>query len=176
MKLVVVSLLVVAQSAIAQTPTTSPASRLGVFGAYQGAWEGEAWMIRGPEGRITVRQQEWVSLEAGGTVVTVKGLGTISRAGKLDTVHLAFAVIHPSLREEGAVIMRAFTTDGRWLDPAITRTPNGYNWTMTDPRAGQIKYEMSFDEQGRWIENGYFSRDNGTTWQQFMGMVLTRKQ
>lgn len=173
MRLILASLILVAQSAAAQT--ASPPSRLGVFGSVQGHWEGEAWMIRGPEGRVSVRQQEWVSLEAGGTVVTVKGLGTAARAGKTDTVHIAFAVIHASLSEEGKILMRAFTTDGRWLDPEITRTPNGYNWTMQDPRAGQIRYEMTLDDQGRWIENGYFSRDNGANWTQFMGMVLNRK-
>ena len=90
---------------------------LGIFGRLTGEWEGDSWMIRGPQGRVTVRQREWVALEAGGTVVTVRGLGVLGS----DTVHHAFAVIHRS--PDGArVQMRAFTAEGHWLDPEIVAT------------------------------------------------------
>lgn len=146
----------------------SPA--LGAFTTRTGEWAGEAWMIRGPGGRVRVRQHEWVGHEAGGHLITVRGLGVMGA----DTVHHAFAVIHRTQDGTG-LAMRAFTAEGRWLDPEIVATERGYTWTMRDPRIGLVKYEQSFDDQDRWIENGFFSRDDGKTWTQFLGMVLVRR-
>jgi hypothetical protein len=70
---------------------------------------------------------------------------------------------------------RARPREGHWLDLDSIATEKGYTWFMTDPRIGKIKYEIVLDGQGRWVEDGYFSRDDGTTWTQFMGMVLTKK-
>ncbi len=144
----------------------------GVFATLQGHWQGPAWSLR-REGRVEVTQDEWVWTEAGGKVIAVRGLGTRSNAGKVDTVHHAFAVMH--LNHEGTALqMRAFTAEGRWIDPEIEVTEKGYTWRMTDPRVGKIRYEMVIDEQGRWVENGYFSRDDGATWTPFVGMTLSR--
>ncbi|MDX2262774.1 MAG: hypothetical protein SFU84_13870 [Gemmatimonadales bacterium] len=152
----------------------SPTSPLGIFATHTGVWEGESWTIRGPQGKVITRQRETVGHEAGGHVLTVHGLGTMLRAGKTDTIHHAFAIMH--LSQDGTRLhMRAFTAEGRWLDPEITATPRGYNWQMTDPRVGPIKYEMRIDEQGRWIEDGYMSRDDGKTWMHFLGMVLVKQ-
>lgn len=152
----------------------NPMADLGIFSRISGEWEGSAWMTRGPEGRVEVRQQEWVMPEAGGAVIAVRGLGTVSAHGVTDTVHHAFAVIHRNSDNTG-IAMRAFTADGRWIDPEIAATDSGYTWRLTDPRAGLIKYEMTLGADGRWQENGFFSRDNGATWTQFMGMTLSRK-
>lgn len=72
--------------------------------------------------------------------------------------------------------MRAFVGlgGGNWLDPKFAFTTNGYNWKMTDPRAGLIRYDMVFDAQGRRVEKGVMSRDEGKTWMPFFEMVLTR--
>ena len=152
----------------------APASPLGIFFTHTGTWEGESWTIRGPQGKVVTRQRETVGHEAGGHVLTIHGLGTMVRAGKTDTIHHAFAIMH--LSQDGTRLhMRAFTAEGRWLDPEITATPRGYNWQMADPRVGLIKYEMRIDEQGRWIEDGYMSRDDGKTWMHFLGMVLVKQ-
>lgn len=162
------------QSAAPAQPTPAAAS-LGVFEQMLGEWEGDAWMLRGPGARHEVRQWERVERHAGGTVIAVKGVGTEHPAGGPPrTVHDAFAVLH--LDRDGATPrMRAFVTGGRWLDVELTVHANGYDWAMTDPRAGQIRYEMRLDEQGRWVERGFMSRDEGNTWTQFMEMTLTRK-
>lgn len=156
--------------ATAAAQAQAPAHPLGAFATRTGEWAGEAWMIRGPGGRVAVQQHEWVGHEAGGHVITVRGLGTIGS----DTVHHAFAVIHRA-QDGSGLLMRAFTAEGRWIDPEIVATEHGYTWTMRDPRIGLVKYEQSFDEEDRWIENGFFSRDEGKTWTQFMGMVLARR-
>ena len=102
----------------------APASPLGIFSTHTGTWEGESWTIRGPQGKVVTRQRETVGHEAGGHVLTIHGLGTMVRAGKTDTIHHAFAIMH--LSQDGTRLhMRAFTAEGRWLDPEITATPRG---------------------------------------------------
>jgi hypothetical protein len=155
----------------AQTPA-APVS-LGVL-ALEGEWAGEAWMIRGPEGRQTYSQREWVELGAGGTVIKVRGRGTEKRAdGTEQVIHDAFAVIHRN-HEHTGLMMRAFTAHGQWLDMQIASQEGGYIWTMTDPRMGMVKYDMVFDARQNWIEKGFLSRDGGKTWMQFMEMTLAR--
>jgi hypothetical protein len=158
---------------LAAQATTPATDHLAVFKQLIGEWEGDAWSMR-REGRVEVRQKEWVSTEAGGTMIAVRGLGMRTVEGKEQPVHQAFAVIHHNHDGTG-IMMRAFTAEGHWLDPEIVATEQGYTWYMTDPRIGRIKYEMVLDEQGRWVENGYYSRDDGKSWTHFMGMVLTRK-
>ena len=152
----------------------APVADLGVFAKLSGHWTGDAWMIRGPEGRQQLRQEEWVTPEAGGTVIAIRGLGTAIRDGVTDTVHHAFAVVHRN-RDGTGMAMRAFTADGRWIDLEIAATDSSVTWGFADPRAGRIKYEMTLGADGRWQEDGYASRDSGATWFHFMGMTLTRE-
>ena len=113
-------------------------------------------------------------MHAGGTVISVKGVGTEkTTSGDEQVVHDAFAIIHLD-RDGRTALMRAFVGGGRWLDVDLTVRPDGYDWAMTDPRAGMIRYEMRIDDEGRWVERGYMSRDGGATWNQFMEMTLTR--
>lgn len=160
-------------SLFAALPVAAQDNPLGVFPSMEGEWEGDAWMLR-PEGRVTVKQREWVMMEAGGKAVAVRGVGTISTGAGEQVVHQAFAVIHLN-HERTGLVMRAITGEGHWLDPEIEATPRGFTWRMHDARIGDIRYEMTLDDQGRWVENGFFSRDGGATWAQFLGMTLTRK-
>jgi hypothetical protein len=163
-----------AQATPGAAPAADSASPLGVFAHLTGEWEGTAWMVRGPGARHEVRQQEWVQVHAGGTVVAVKGVGTATtEPGDAQVVHDAFAIIHLD-RDGRTPRMRAFVAGGYWLDVELTVQPDGYDWAMTDPRAGSIRYEMRIDDASRWVERGYVSRDQGATWSQFMEMTLTR--
>ena len=174
MRRLLIPMILAAAPVAAQSTTPAPGTdRLAIFRELIGEWEGDAWSMR-PEGRVTVKQKEWVSTEAGGTMIVVRGLGVATINGAERPVHQAFAVIHHN-HERTAIMMRAFTGEGHWLDPEIVPTAKGYTWYMTDPRIGKIRYDMVLDAQGRWVEDGFFSRDDGKTWTQFMGMVLTKK-
>lgn len=176
--LVLASLLIAAPVAShAQAPVamgTPP--ELAVMKRLVGSWEGEAWMIMGPDGKQFVHQREWVEAVAGGTAFSIKGLGTKKLPdGSTQTVHDAFAVVTLD-HDHKTPMMRAHVSLGaNWLDPDFKLNANGYSWSMNDPRAGMIRYDMVFDEQGRWVEKGVMSRDAGKTWLPFFEMTLTRK-
>lgn len=150
------------------------AAPLGVFHKITGEWEGEAWIVMGPNGRHTLRQREWVTPAAGGSVVTVRGLGTERMPDGTDKVqHDAFAVIH--LGHDGKTpMMRAFTAFN-WNDMDLTIRADGYTWRMDDPRAGKVRYEMTLEGGTTWVEKGFASRDDGKSWTQFFEMTLTKR-
>lgn len=122
-------------------------------------------------------QRETVESVAGGTVFTVKGLGTIKEAdGSAKVVHDAFAIVHLD-HDHVTPRLRAFVAQGaNWLDPDFTITANGYSWSMKEPRAGMIRYDMFFDEAGRWVQKGVMSRDEGKTWTPSFEMTLSKKR
>jgi hypothetical protein len=164
----------VAAIAILATAPLAAQTPLGVFDKLDGEWAGPAWIVMGPDGRHEVSQREWVRPVAGGTVITVQGVGNERLEDGTDKiVHDAFAVIH--LDHDGVTPrMRAFTAAGRWMDMELTVRADGYDWSMEDPRAGTIRYEMRLDGDGRWIEKGFMTRDEGKTWSQFFEMNLRR--
>lgn len=151
------------------------ASPLGVFATLEGEWSGQAWIIRGPQGKQTLTQREWVAPAAGGSVITIRGLGTERMPDGSDAVrHDAFAVIH--LDHDGKTpMMRAFIAGGSWMDMEFTVRPDGYDWGMVDPRAGRVRYEMRLEGGTRWVEKGYVTRDEGKTWMQFFEMTLEKR-
>lgn len=177
--LVLCSLLIAAPVALhAQAPAmmgTPP--ELEIMKKLVGEWEGPAWMIMGPGGKVDAFQREWVEAVAGGTAFAVKGLGVTKLPdGTSKVVHDAFAVITLD-HDHKTPMMRAHVALGaNWLDPEFKINANGYTWGMKDPRAGTIRYEMEFDAQGRWVEKGFMSRDEGKTWMPFFEMTLTRKR
>lgn len=151
------------------------ASPLGVFARLDGEWEGDAWMMVAPGRREAARQWERVTVQAGGTVITIEGRGVrAGTGGGEEVVHEAFAIMH--LDHDGRTpLMRAFTSGGRWVDADLVVKSDGYEWSLGDPRGGRIRYEVTFGADGRWIERGYASRDEGRSWTQFMEMTLERK-
>ena len=173
MRLALLALALSAAPLAGQAAPNAAPDPLAVFRQLIGEWEGEAWSMR-PEGRVSIKQKEWISTEAGGTMIVVRGLGVANINGTERPVHQAFAVVHHN-HERTGLMMRAFTAEGHWLDVDIVPAEKGYTWYMTDSRIGKIRYDMVLDAQGRWVEDGFFSRDEGKTWTQFMGMVLNKK-
>ena len=105
--------------------------------------------------------------------VVVKGLGTEKMPdGSVVTRHDAFATIYTG--RDGKPAMRAFLADGSWLDMDVELVPNGFTWKMVHPLGGSMRYDMRI-EDGKWVEKGFSSRDDGKTWVQIMEMTLTRK-
>lgn len=160
-------------AAQAPLPTTPP--QLALFSRLVGEWEGEATAVMGPGAKHVLRQTERVEAVAGGTAFAVRGRGFEKMAsGQEQMTFDAFAVIYLD-HDHATPRMRTHTMHGgNHADPDFTLRADGYTWSMRDPRAGLIKYEMHFDAQGRWVETGAVSRDDGKSWSPIFEMTLRR--
>jgi hypothetical protein len=59
------------------------------------------------------------------------------------------------------------------VDAEATVGDKSLIWSFRDPRAGQIRFTIKLDEQGRWFEIGEISMD-GKGWHKFFEMTLQR--
>ncbi|WP_309670325.1 DUF1579 family protein [Gemmatimonas sp.] len=177
-RLLALALLLTPTLAMSQphTPTVPPAP-LALFAKLVGEWEGEATAVMGPGARHILRQTERVEAVAGATAFAVRGRGFEKMAdGREQMTFDAFAVIYLDHDHDHATPrMRTFTMQGgNWADPEFTLTADGYQCSMRDPRAGLIRYVMTFDQEGRRVETGAVSRDEGATWFPIFEMTLRR--
>lgn len=165
-----------APSASAQTTASSDAdSPMDPLAFLAGEWEGEGWMMVGPNQRHTFVQKEHVETRLDGNLMLIEGLGRASE----DTsrvVHHAFAVVSYNAAD-GLYVMRAHRANGagtQSIDAEATVEDGAFVWGFDDPRAGTIRYTIREDADGRWFEIGEMSRDGGATWFQFFEMTLER--
>lgn len=81
---------------------------------------------------------------------------------------LAMLVVTPPLAAQHATAgsnLGVFTSlQGEW---------DGEAWMIIGP-GPEVRYDMRVVD-GRWIEKGFASRDDGKSWNQFMEMTLARK-
>lgn len=162
---------------VAQAPSPGTPPPLAFFTKLVGEWEGEATAVMGPGAKHVLRHTERVEAVAGGTAFAVRGRGYEKMPNGAEQVTFdAFAVIYLD-HDHVTPRMRAHSMQGgNYVDPEFTLRADGYTWSMRDPRAGLIKYEMHFDAQGRWVETGAVSRDDGKSWVPIFEMTLTRKK
>ncbi|QJR35350.1 DUF1579 family protein [Gemmatimonas groenlandica] len=173
--LLTLALLLTPAIVMSQSTPPAPPAPLSLFAKLVGEWEGEATAVMGPGARHLLRQTERVEAVAGATAFAVRGRGFEKMAdGREQMTFDAFAVIYLD-HDHATPRMRTFTMQGgNWADPEFTLTADGYQWSMRDPRAGLIRYEMKFDQEGRWVETGAVSRDDGATWFPIFEMKLRR--
>jgi hypothetical protein len=70
--------------------------------------------------------------------------------------------------------MRAYRSDGHYVDVDITVGENGLVWQFEVPEMGKVRYTIRINERGQWVEYGEMSRDDGAHWHQFFTMTLDR--
>ncbi len=160
---------------VAQAPAAGTPPQLALFTKLVGEWEGEATAVMGPGAKHVLRQTERVEAVAGGTAFAVRGRGYEKMPNGSEQVTFdAFAVIFLD-HDHATPRMRAHSMQGgNYVDPDFTLRADGYTWSMRDPRAGLVKYEMHIDAEGRWVETGAVSRDDGATWMPIFEMKLKR--
>lgn len=161
---------------LALTPASARAQAARPFGVMHdlvGHWAGPAW-FRQPDGtRHDVHQTERVELAAGGTVITIRGLGIEKMSdGTERTIHDAFAVVFRD--RDGRPAMRAFTSQGQWIDATLELEPGKLTWRMQPVPEVSVRYVISVDAEGRWIERGY-QKYGDRPEQEFVGMTLTKQ-
>lgn len=155
--------------------TSDAAARMKALEFLVGEWEGEAWVQMGPGPRETVRQREWVEWEVDGEVLLIRGLGMQAdpQSGEERIGHQALATV--AWDPERQVYEMWSYARGRGTGHRdIEVRDRGFVWIQTVP-GGKARYTMRLDEQGRWLESGEFTSDDGATWHLFLEMTLTRR-
>ena len=139
-----------------------------------GTWEGPATAMTqaGPQ---ELWQTEEVRTELGGRLVVVEGTGRErGEDGALgEVVFNAFGIFSVDA-QTGTVYFDAFTMEGRHTRVAPAFVEGGFDWGMDVENGPLVRYQMRFDEAGRWVETGRVSMDTGGTWMDFFEMTLDR--
>ncbi|MBX3118207.1 MAG: hypothetical protein KF784_04015 [Fimbriimonadaceae bacterium] len=133
-----------------------------------GEWEGTGWVQMGQE-RSTYTVKESVHPRAGGTVVSFQGIGKDTKTGIVG--HDAYGVMSYDL-EKKAYTIRSYVMNGQSGVFPATIGDKSIVWEIkTDDR--HIKYSISLDEKGQWVEIGEVKLD-GNLWYKFMEMTLKK--
>ena len=136
-----------------------------------GKWEGEGWMMFGPEEKHTFSQTETVTSKLNGILLAIEGLGTVEES---KIIHNAFAVLSYE-SENQRFVMRAHKADGAFTEADAKVDENGdFIWGFNHPYAGEMKFTIRQNNKGQWYEMGEISSDNGNTWFQNFEMLLNK--
>lgn len=133
-----------------------------------GTWEGEGTMTT-QDGRHEATVREVITPKAGGTVISLEGLGKDKATGAV--VHDAFGVLFHDAATN-SFKMRSFLAGGRGGEFPATIQDGVIVWTMNaGPR--EIRYTIKLDDQKRWHEVGEIKLD-GDKWTKFFEMTLKK--
>lgn len=114
-----------------------------------GTWEGEGWMMD-QSGRHEATIREVITPKAGGTVLSLEGLGKDKKTGEV--VHDAFGVLYFDQVSKSHK-MRSFLATGQGGEFNATVKKGEITWFLTaGPR--EIRYTTSLDDRGQWHEVG----------------------
>ncbi len=151
-------------------PAIDPA--LVPFARLIGDWEGPATQ-RTQRGPVEMIQTERVRVELGGALLTVEGTGReVGPDGAPgDVAFHAFGVFSVDAAT-GTVWLDTFTQEGRHVRVQPTAVADGFDWGFDVENGPRVRYEMRFDDAGRWTEHGRVSLDGGTTWLDTFEMAL----
>lgn len=137
-----------------------------------GEWEGEGWMVTGPNERHEFRGREKVESRLDGQVLVVEGRH-FAKEDPAQPVHSALALIsYDAMRKRYRFQAHA---SGRPAMDAAAQVEDGmFVWTMETP-GGAIRYRIRQGENGEWFETG--ERSAGPDrWFPFFEMKMTRIQ
>ena len=141
-----------------------------------GKWEGEGWMMFGPEEKHTFLQTETVTSKLNGLLLAIEGLGTVgtSDKGESKIIHNAFAVLSYDSKNQ-RFVMRAHKADGAFTEADARVNDNGdFIWGFSHPYAGELRFTIRQNDKGQWYEMGEVSSDNGNSWFQNFEMLLNK--
>ena len=136
-----------------------------------GKWEGQGWMMFGPEEKHTFSQTETVTSKLNGILLVIEGLGT---DGESNIIHNAFAVLSFD-SENQRYVMRAHKADGAFTEADALVDNNGdFIWGFNHPYAGELRFTIRQNNKGQWYEIGEASSDDGNSWFQNFEMLLNK--
>ncbi len=160
-------------SLAAQDPGAAARAAIDKLSWIEGDWSGAAWYQMGPR-KSNVNQTEKIYRAAGGTVLVIQGIGTISDPGAPPNtvVHDAFAVLYwdaPAQKYK----FRSHIANGHTLETIAEVTGKTLQWVFDGP-TGRMRYTLTLTHAGEWNEIGERSTDQGGTWTKFMEMTLRK--
>jgi hypothetical protein len=163
-----------APSAPAQAPSTQHLTEMKKLDFMIGHWVGEASYLTGPTQRQTFSMDEVVSAKLGGSLLAVEGIGKTKPAdgSQPRVIHNALGVLFYDAAAN-RFTMRAYKSNGLFVDVEPKVGDRVVEWSFTDPRLGQVHYTMKLTERGEWYEVGESSRD-GATWSRFFEATLRK--
>ena len=171
--ILVIAALFALPTAEAQHAPNASAEAMRKLGYLVGEWRGTASVIMGPGGPVEAAQHEVVKWAAGGTVLTIAGLGTVVENGAERVVHDAFATIWWDA-EENRYRMRAHLANGQAVDAEPMVGADTLVWGFHHPQAGQLRYTITRTADGDWHEIGERSADGKTNWMKIIELRLTK--
>ncbi|WP_194775397.1 DUF1579 family protein [Pararhodonellum marinum] len=166
-KLILIICLLVGANAIQAQVTSEEAIKKLAF--IEGQWQGKSNVTTGPGQNMVLDQHEHVELRLGGQVMIVEGKGYQGEELEFN----AFAVItFDEARQEYE--MNSWLSTGQKTEAYIkVHDQEKWEWGFEIPQ-GKIRYLISLNEKGQWIETGEFSQD-GNTWYPSFNMLLDKK-
>jgi hypothetical protein len=139
-----------------------------------GEWDGEGWVAFGPGPHKTFTIHESVQRRLDGLVVVLEGVGRSPGPGGQERItHQALATVAYDPRAR-VYRLSAYREGSGFTNAEAKVATNSLIWGFSDPRAGDIRFTIRLDDQGRWTETGETSRDGGKSWHQFLEMTLHR--
>ena len=136
-----------------------------------GKWEGEGWMMFGPEEKHTFSQTETVTSKLNGLLLAIEGLGTVDES---KIIHNAFAILSFD-SENQRFVMRAHKADGAFTEADALVDDNGnFIWGFNHPYAGELRFTIRQNDKGQWYEIGEVSSDGGNSWFQNFELLLNK--
>ena len=176
MKALIFLLLFVPAAAMAQVEA-SPDNQIAQMKKLDfmvGDWEGEGWIAFGPGPRSTFKSTERIRMKLGGVALLVEGHHTSTmEAEKGRVVHDALAMLtyNEATDEYDFRTQLASGRGGNYIGKIMD--DGTFVWGIDAPNGYKIRYTITIDDKGRWVEVGESSPD-GESWQQFFEMKLTK--
>jgi len=149
--------------------------KMKLFAAWEGKWKGEGAMQMGPGEPKKSSVDEKIEYKVDGTVMQMEGLGKTTNASGQDmVVHQALGVLSYD-QASSQYKLKTYVKTGHSADAWFTVTgENTYQWGFDVPGRGKTRYTIKIDGAKKtWNEIGEYSAD-GTAWNKFFEMNLTK--
>lgn len=139
-----------------------------------GEWRGKGWYQTGPNNREEFVNHEVVQSKLDGLVIVIEGLGktTDKQTGKEKIAHNALGFLSYDANEK-VYRWKTFTKDGYSNDTTAQIGEKSFIWGFKS-QWGEMRYTITLNDKGNWLEIGELSPDAGKTWLKNFEMELEK--
>lgn len=135
-----------------------------------GTWTGPGWTQQGPNARNSFIADEKASFKLDSTLILLEGQGYTEDRKQIHHDAIGLVTFDP---EKNTYEVRTALASGYITNATGYFEGEKFIWGFSVP-TGNMKYEILLDNEGRWIESGFFSPD-GDNWYPTMQMKLTKQ-